>query len=188
MLRQLTEKLLARVELSEDEAVVAVEWLTQESVSIAGKADFLRALAQKGESIREITVFARELSLKSIPPPIDTATRQRGIMDVCGTGGDRLHTFNISTTVSFILAAGGVTVAKHGNRAITSKSGSADVLEALGIPTTLAPQPLPSHCASTSSPFFLPPIITRPLNTSLPPGVFARNAVNGRFLIFSGRC
>jgi anthranilate phosphoribosyltransferase len=157
MLSLLTEKLIGRVELSEAEVVVAVERMTQESVSTDAKANFLIALAQKGESIREITVFARELSRKAIPPPIDAATRQRGILDVCGTGGDRLHTFNISTTVSFILAAGGVTVAKHGNRAITSRSGSADVLEALGIPTTLAPPAAAQSLREHQFAFFFAP-------------------------------
>lgn len=140
MLSKLTQKVLEGGELSEAEAVMAVERMTQESVSTDDKADFLGALARKGESIQEITVFARELSRMAVIPPLDDATRAGVIIDVCGTGGDRLHTFNISTTVAFILAAGGVTVAKHGNRAITSRSGSADVLEALGIPTTLPPQ------------------------------------------------
>jgi anthranilate phosphoribosyltransferase len=76
---------------------------------------------------------------KSVVPPIDTQTRAGEILDVCGTGGDKLGTFNISTTVALVCAAGGLAVAKHGNRAMTSQAGSADVLEALGIRIDLTP-------------------------------------------------
>ena len=106
---------------------------------MTAKADFLAALAQKGETPDEITAFARELREKSIPPPLDAATRSREILDVVGTGGDRLSTFNISTTVAILCAAAGVTVAKHGNRAVTSSVGSADVVEELGIKVDLSP-------------------------------------------------
>ena len=112
----------------------AVESLVNEAVSPATKAEFLSALARKGETIEEIAAFARALREKSVAPPIDSAWREsREILDVCGTGGDQLGTFNISTTVALVCAAAGVAVAKHGNRAITSQSGSADVLQALGV-------------------------------------------------------
>jgi anthranilate phosphoribosyltransferase len=100
----------------------------------------LTALAAKGETPDEIAAFARQLRSLSVRPVIDDATRSEGILDVCGTGGDRLHTFNISTTVALILAAAGVVVAKHGNRAITSQCGSADVLEQLGVRIELDPE------------------------------------------------
>ena len=100
---------------------------------------FLAALAQKGETPDEIAAFARALRDKSIPPPLDAETRAREILDVVGTGGDRLGTFNISTTAAILCAAAGVTVAKHGNRAVTSRAGSADVLEALGIRIDMTP-------------------------------------------------
>ena len=113
--------------------------LADEKVRGGLKADFLAALAQKGETPGEIAAFARALRDKSIVPPLDAETRSREILDVVGTGGDRLGTFNISTTAAIVCAAAGVTVAKHGNRAVTSQAGSADVLEALGVRIDLTP-------------------------------------------------
>jgi anthranilate phosphoribosyltransferase len=95
------------------------------------KKDFLTELAKKGESISEVAAFVRVFrGLARDPEVSDFADRA---IDVVGTGGDHSNSFNISTTVSFILAAGGVPVIKHGNRSITSKSGSADLLSAIGI-------------------------------------------------------
>jgi anthranilate phosphoribosyltransferase len=140
VLTNLIQQLQGKHDLSSEEAGQAVSALTDETVSAETKADFLGALAAKGETPGEIAAFARALREMSIRPPIDADTRQREIVDVCGTGGDRLNTFNISTTVSIVLASAEVTVAKHGNRAITSQSGSADVLETLGIRIDLTPE------------------------------------------------
>lgn len=140
MLNALTQQLEAGGALGPQQVASAVAELVDESVSVEAKAAFLTALAHKGESVEEIAAFARELRDRSLPVPLDAATRTREILDVCGTGGDRLNTFNISTTVALVCAAAGVTVAKHGNRAITSQSGSADVLDALGVPVELAPE------------------------------------------------
>ncbi len=95
----------------------------------------LAGLRMKGETVEEITACAevmREMGLKINPV--------RNVIDIVGTGGDELSTFNISTTAAFIVAAGGVPVAKHGNRSVSSKSGAADVLEILGINLDLSPQ------------------------------------------------
>jgi anthranilate phosphoribosyltransferase len=135
-----TQQLADKQPLSDSDVARAVEGLTNPIIAPLVKAEFLTALARKGEAVSEIAAFARELRDKSIAPPLDAETRSRQILDVCGTGGDRLNTFNISTTVALILAAAGVTVAKHGNRAITSQAGSADVLEALGIRIDLEPE------------------------------------------------
>jgi anthranilate phosphoribosyltransferase len=140
VLTTFTEQLLRRESLSPDQVSQAVAQLTEETVAPEDKAALLTALAQKGETVEEIAGFARELRDKSLQPPLDAEVRSREILDVCGTGGDHLGTINISTTVALVAAAAGITVAKHGNRAITSQSGSADVLEALGIRIDLSPE------------------------------------------------
>jgi len=140
VLEKLTQQLGAAQSLHDGEVRQAVEQLADEKVPAAVKADFLAALAKKGETTGEIAAFARALRDKSISPPLDAETRAREILDVVGTGGDRLSTFNISTTVALVAAAAGVLVAKHGNRASTSPIGSADVMEALGIPFDLGPE------------------------------------------------
>lgn len=136
----LTEQLKSGKALTVVEVTEAVGVLVADKVGPAVKAEFLTALANKGETPEEIAAFASALRDLSIQPPIDEKTRALEILDVCGTGGDRLNTFNISTSVALVVAAAGVPVAKHGNRAITSQCGSADVLEALGIKVDLQPE------------------------------------------------
>ncbi|MBE2179693.1 MAG: anthranilate phosphoribosyltransferase [Chthoniobacterales bacterium] len=96
------------------------------------KADFLEALHQRGESPHEIRLFALAFLDRAVPFPVTPEIG--GVLDVCGTGGDRLGLFNISTAVMFVAAGAGARLVKHGNRGITSQSGGADVLEALGVP------------------------------------------------------
>jgi anthranilate phosphoribosyltransferase len=140
VLEQFVRQLASAQPLTDEQALAAVELLVDEAVPALAKADFLSQLARKGETISEIAVFARALRAKSIQVPLDSVTRIGEILDVVGTGGDRLSTFNISTTVAIICAAAGVTVAKHGNRASTSLIGSADVMEALGVRIDLTPE------------------------------------------------
>jgi anthranilate phosphoribosyltransferase len=103
------------------------------------KADFLAALHRKGESVEEIVGFVQQLINRAVDPLIDPKNVAGPMIDVCGTGGDGLDLFNVSTTIMFVLAAGGAVVVKHGNRSVTSRCGSADVLEALGVPFDLPP-------------------------------------------------
>ena len=139
-IEQLTQLLNTAQSLGEMQVCQAVEHLASEKIPAERKADFLTALAQKGETPEEIAAFARALRDKSIQPPIEKDWREsRTILDVVGTGGDRLSTFNISTTVAILCAAAGVAVAKHGNRAVTSSVGSADVIEELGVRVDLSP-------------------------------------------------
>lgn len=139
MLRELTQQLRAAIALTPEQVHLAVQGLTNESEAVEAKADFLSALAQKGETLEEITAFARALRALAVPVELPPELRQQEILDVVGTGGDRAHTLNFSTMSALICAAAGLRVAKHGNRAATSRCGSADVLEALGIPVDLPP-------------------------------------------------
>jgi anthranilate phosphoribosyltransferase len=157
VLTGLTKQLRQKLNLSEEQVVEAVRALVDEGISGESKADFLAALALKGETVEEIGFLARELRALSIPPPLDAETRQGEIIDVCGTGGDGLNTFNISTVVALIVAAAGVPVAKHGNRAITSRAGSADVLEALGVPIDLSPERAANSLREQHFAFFFAP-------------------------------
>ena len=140
MLEQLILQLAAAQPLTDEQVRLAVEQLVGEAIPAAVKAEFLTQLARKGETIGEIAAFARELRARAVQPALDGVLRSGLILDVVGTGGDRLSTFNISTTVALLAAAAGVRVAKHGNRASTSPIGSADVMEALGIPFDLGPE------------------------------------------------
>ncbi|OJG73583.1 anthranilate phosphoribosyltransferase [Enterococcus quebecensis] len=99
-------------------------------------AAFLTALKCKGETAEEIAGIAETIQRKAVM--IDC--QKENVMDNCGTGGDQSGSFNISTTAAFVLSAGGVTVAKHGNRSISSKSGSADIFECLGVNIALSPE------------------------------------------------
>ena len=158
MLDNLIADLAASRHLSDEQVHSAVEQIVDENVPAALKADFLCHLALKGETVGEIAAFARALRARAVQPPLDPAWRNsHEILDVCGTGGDRLNTFNISTTVAIICAAAGIPVAKHGNRAITSQAGSADVLEALGIKIDLPPAEAARSLRERNFAFFFAP-------------------------------
>ena len=157
MLQTHIDHLCAGRNLDPDAVPNLVDLLASETETPEAKADFLTALADKGETPAEIGAFATELRERATPVPVDETTRNRGLLDVCGTGGDGLNTFNISTTGALLCAAAGVPVAKHGNRAITSKSGSADVLNALGIPTDLAPDAAANALAQHNFAFLFAP-------------------------------
>jgi anthranilate phosphoribosyltransferase len=141
-MQELTEHIRSGAELSAAQVERAVAQLATADMNDAPKAEFLRALRDRGETAGEIADFVRALLTRAVDPGLDPAKLPGPMIDVCGTGGDRLELFNISTAVMFILAAGGAVVVKHGNRAITSKCGGADVLEELGVRIDLPPEQL----------------------------------------------
>ena len=130
MITDFIQKMIDRVDLTEGEACAAMEELMTGRATDAQIAGFLTALRMKGETAQELVGFARVMREKAEPlwngeiPPV---------LDTCGTGGDRSGTFNISTAAAFVVAAAGIRVAKHGNRSASSRCGSADVMEALGL-------------------------------------------------------
>ena len=118
----------------------AVEGLLSLEVREDDKVRFLKALRAKGETAGEIAGFVKAFLERAVDPGLEVSRLPGPMIDVCGTGGDRQDLFNVSTTVMFVLAAAGATVVKHGNRAITSQCGGADVLEELGVSIELAPR------------------------------------------------
>ena len=130
-IEQLTNTLLDKEDLNSGQAVVAASLMASPQVDLAAKQAFLIALSDKGETATEVAAFAAAFRELAFDPGVEAWASQA--IDVCGTGGDGSCTFNISTAVSFIIAAAGVPVFKHGNRSITSNCGSADLIEGLGI-------------------------------------------------------
>ena len=125
--------------LLRDQVSEATSSLLDETAPVEEKVAFLKALHERGETAVEIAAFVHCFLQRAVIPPLGPMDLPGPMIDVCGTGGDKLDLFNVSTTSIFVLAAGGLTVVKHGNRGITSKCGGADVLEALGVPIDLGP-------------------------------------------------
>lgn len=136
MIREAIKRVVGGDHLSEAEARETMDEIMSGMVTPAQIACFLTALHLKGETAAEITGFARTMRAKVTP----VKTRRTGPVDTCGTGGDGAHTFNISTASALVLAGAGVPVAKHGNRSVSSKCGSADVLESLGVAVNITPE------------------------------------------------
>lgn len=129
MIREAIRKIVDGDHLSRAEAITAMTEIMDGEATQSQVASFVTALRMRGETVDEITGFVQVMRDKAIKvkPEADD------LLDTCGTGGDRLGTFNISTTATFVIVGAGITVAKHGNRAASSSCGSADVLEGLGV-------------------------------------------------------
>jgi anthranilate phosphoribosyltransferase len=136
MIREALAKVVQAMDLQEAEMGEVMTEMMEGKATPAQMGGFLTALRMKGETVEEVTGAARIMRQKATR--IDA--RSSVIVDTCGTGGDGGKTFNISTTAAFVVAAAGLTVAKHGNRAVSSSCGSADVLEALGVNIEVSPE------------------------------------------------
>lgn len=136
MLQDAINRAISREDLSREEAAAAMEALMSGEATPAMISAFLIALRMKGESVDEITGLAETMRRFATK----VTTRRHPLVDTCGTGGDHAGTFNISTTAAFVVAGAGVAVAKHGNRSASSRCGSADVLEELGVNINASPE------------------------------------------------
>ena len=137
MIREGIQKLVEGTDLTFEESHEIMNEIMLGKATNSQKAAFLTALRMKGEVVEELIAFTSVMRSNccTIHPKV-----QGRLVDTCGTGGDKIKTFNVSTAAAFVIAGAGVSVAKHGNRAVTSRSGSADVLEKLGLNINLEPK------------------------------------------------
>jgi anthranilate phosphoribosyltransferase len=158
-------RLIEQQDLTEEEAAQAMRQIMEGNATPAQIGAFLTALHIKGETIDEITGCARIMREK--------ATRIRApypnLIDTCGTGGDGSQSFNISTTAAFVVAGAGVPVAKHGNRAMSSRCGSADLLQALGVAIELSPERAEACLAEVGMTFLFAPLFHSAMKYALGP-------------------
>lgn len=145
------------VHLSEPEAHQLMQRMLSGEMNTEEIADVLSFLRRKGETIAELVGFAS--AVRDVGTRIDIDQSTEPVLDTCGTGGDCTNTFNVSTATAFVVAGTGQRVAKHGNRRISSQCGSADVLEALGIPVTLPPAQIAECIAQTGIGFLYAPLL-----------------------------
>lgn len=137
MIAEYIAKISSNMNLSYDEMSETMDKILTGKISVDETTSFLKALTEKGETDQELLAMLNKMQENEvhIHPKIN-----QNIIDVCGTGGDKLNTFNISTTASFVIAASGVAVAKHGNRSVSSISGSADIFEYFGYDLNIEPK------------------------------------------------
>lgn len=151
--KDILEKLAGRQNLQPEEAEWALQAIIRGEVEPERTTAFLLGMRAKGETIEEFTSFVKVMRGAALQPEVDVT----GAVDLCGTGGDNSGTFNISTAAMFVVAGAGVPVLKHGNRSISSKSGSADVLEALGAVATLNKEEVERCFTETGMAFMFAP-------------------------------
>jgi len=164
-IREAIDKLVNRVDLSEAETIDVMNQIMTGEATPLQVAAFLTALRMKGETVEEITGAARVMREKAHRVHVSAKT----VLDTCGTGGDQKGTFNISTTSAFVVAGAGVTVAKHGNRSVSSQSGSADVLGALGVKVDAPKERVEQCIAKIGIGFLFAPLLHEAMKYAVQP-------------------
>lgn len=164
-IREAIDKLVNRINLSESETIDVMNQIMTGEASPLQVAAFLTALRMKGETVDEITGAARVMREKAHRVNVGAKT----VLDTCGTGGDQKGTFNISTTSAFVLAGAGVNVAKHGNRSVSSQSGSADVLAALGVKVDAPKERVEQCIAKIGIGFLFAPLLHEAMKYAVQP-------------------
>jgi anthranilate phosphoribosyltransferase len=153
MIKEAVNMLVNKINLTEIETAGCMKEIMEGNAADSQIGAFLATLRMKGETVEEITGAAKVMRAKAA-----AIGAPEGVLDTCGTGGDMSHTFNISTTTAFVVAGAGIPVAKHGNRSVSSLSGSADVLEALGIKIDLSPEKVEKCLFETGFGFLFAPL------------------------------
>ncbi|WP_456274445.1 anthranilate phosphoribosyltransferase [Bacillus sp. AK031] len=154
-MKEFLQKLFEGESFEKGEMKAAVDLLLEEDTSESEVASFLTALKMKGETVKEISALVEMLRDQAVFQPLPV----NNVMDICGTGGDGSQSFNISTTTAFVLAGAGVKIAKHGNRSVSSKTGSSDVLENLGIALDFTSEEIHEMLESNGLAFLYAPYI-----------------------------
>jgi anthranilate phosphoribosyltransferase len=163
-IKEAIDKAVNHCDLAENEMIDVMGQIMSGEATSAQIASFITALRIKGETVDEIVGAVKVMRSKAFSVVSflcdgqNCSKKDNVIVDIVGTGGDAMKTFNISTTASFVVAAGGVAVAKHGNRSVSSKCGSADVLEALGIDIGASPENVARHIQSVGIGFLFAPV------------------------------
>jgi anthranilate phosphoribosyltransferase len=167
-MRSFIKKVEAGTDLSRQEAEIAMEEI------LSGRSDeetivaLLTVLRAKGETVGELVGFARVMRRHATPVFVDGSRPDELLVDTCGTGGDSSGTFNISTAAAFVAAGAGVHIAKHGNRSISSKCGSADVLEALGVSLDVPPERVGAAIREIGIGFLFAPALHTAMRYAMP--------------------
>ena len=164
MIKEAIKKVIEGKDLSEKEALDVMNEIMGGDATPAQIAAFLTALRLKGETVDEIFACATVMRQKA-----ERISVQGTAVDTCGTGGDCAGTFNISTTVAFVVAGAGVSVAKHGNRSVSSRSGSADLLESLGVDITLSPKEVETCIRDVGIGFIFAPTFHKAMKYAIGP-------------------
>lgn len=165
MIKESIKKVVSGQHLSEEEAGAVMELIMEGEASPAQIASLLTAMSLKGETVDEITGFARVMRQKSTT----VRSAHSVLVDTCGTGGDGAGTFNISTTAAFVVAGAGMPVAKHGNRSVSSRCGSADVLEELGVRVDLDREAMEACLDQVGMAFLFAPALHRSMGHAAGP-------------------